>query len=490
MCGILFLFNKDIDVSSKLLSLQDHRGPDNTTIINVNGHSIGHQRLSIINTSEEANQPFEVGNYCLVANAEIYNWKSICPDAVSDCMAIIEVAREFDHYSSESAQRSFGKLDGDYAFILYNKMTGVILVGRDPVGLKPLYVGYKDNKIVGWASEAKSLGECERIESIEPGTLQFYTSNNFNNLTFKLQDKTRLPKKLINKLLTESVEKRVKHTDVPMALLCSGGIDSTIITAIASTRFPERQFTAFTIEYVGGGLAQDSYYAELAVEPLKNVKLVKFKFNFEDAIKVLPEVIRLYESCDIQVVRAGIPMYLLAKYIRENTDFKVLLSGEGADELFMGYNYFSLRKPTSEQASKESRRLVKNLHDYDILRAERSFSSNGLELRVPFLDRDLVEYVLDLDGSVRVPYKMIEKHLLRESFKDLPIHEKLLVRQKERLSDGVGGGWVPDLIRHHKNKEKEAYKEIYDQHYKNIIRVERVLPDWAVVKEKTSMLME
>ncbi len=405
----------------------------------------------------------------------------------------------------------FSKLDGDYAFILYDIAKNKIIFGKDPVGLKPLFY-YKNNKDLIICSEIKVIEDLLKdidvdynlikkvdinsyyvIENLEDSILNrfditdIYDSDNSND------DNEYDTKNTIKLLLENAVNKRLKHTNKPVALLCSGGIDSTIITSLAYNF--NNDIAVFNMSY-DKGTSYDSMYADMFMSSLPNVKYEKVKFS-NNSVSYINDIIRILETHDPNTIRASIPMYLLAKHIKENTDYKVILSGEGSDELFMGYNYFSMRKPTDDEAYQESIRLVKNLHSFDILRAERCFSAFGLELRCPFLDLHLIKYVLTIKSSIR--NTKLEKNILRLSVKDiftnLNIHDSLLLRQKERMSDGVGYNWVPSIINYCASNicaeqeslttdmrlkyEKLYYKKIYDSIYKSSFIIPRELPLWA-----------
>jgi asparagine synthase (glutamine-hydrolysing) len=475
MCGIFFLINSTLQIQdiSKQYKAQAHRGPDHSSLIVyknkklLNTYHIGHHKLSIVDTE---NQPFNCEEDILVSDAEIYNGRTIQ-----------EYLRA---YMSKGDIKIMERLEGDYAFVYFHKKTKKIVIGRDYVGLKPLYISYDQSKLLlGFASEAKALVGI--IEPVPPGSIFTFYYDSFSG--YKIESRYSILKhkspenihcKIIRDLMIESVKKRVEHTDVPLALLCSGGINSSIITTLVSKLYPHRNFKAYTIQYTGPGIAQDCFYAESLISTLPNIELETFSYDFEMGLSIMPEVVRMFEISDVPIIRAGIPMYLLAKHISQTSVYKVLLGGEGADELFMGLSYFATNDPTAEQASTESRRLVDHLHDSDLLRAERTFASHGLEIRLPFLDRDVVNYVLDvIPGSLRLPQKKVEKYLLRKSFVDYIVNDKILYRPKEEIASGVGTGWVPDLIRHFNNEEENAYK----QHlHINIKRVPNTLPKWAV----------
>jgi len=517
MCGITFIKGGE-DVSQenvkKYFAKIKYRGPDNTTIMNfMNNNGIPmyfcHHRLSIINVDDESgNQPFVKDNMILICNGEIYNYLALGAkyfpgkEFKNDCEIIIDLYRLLG-----GIEKTLEVLDGDFAFILYDQDTGDLITGRDPVGLKPLFLGYKNGELVGIASEIKVLTEF--VEHIEVHPIGSYSVGGrtmkeyfvyYDELESALLDESNACS-TINQLLTKSIEKRITHTEREYAFLCSGGIDSSLILAISLELLHKDNIHVFSIEYDDGkgSISYDSFYATMLTKAYQ-VKHNIVKFTKGQALDKLEEVINRLETYDINTIRASIPMYLLAEWIAQNTDYKVILSGEGADEAFMGYNYFNFC-PSGEEAIEESLRLTKNLYSFDVLRAERCFSSHGLELRVPFLDKDLLKYVLNLDGNLRKPYQGLEKYLLRESFNGLKTMPKqILERQKERFSDGIGFTWVPTLINHAKNtvddeydveemcyynapknKEGYLYRSIFEKHYPGyaeIIKL-RAMPSWA-----------
>lgn len=509
MCGIFFYNTNNIEKGDKTIgevfSVMKHRGPDNTTIKFIDKFLFCHHRLAIINSTSSGEQPIIKNDIVLIANGEIYNYKKISNSLMNDCESIINL-----YISNE-----LSKLDGDFAFILYDKTKRVIVSGRDPVGLKPLYIGYsKSGNPIAFSSEIKALSLVEAIKDIKEhpiNTINFYNIDMHGNIhenknnqiidydTPVLQQTYETSLMNIRKLLDISVKKRIDHTDRPFAFLCSGGIDSVIIVSIAAKLgIPIHVFTL----RIESNFSYDEIYADMYINELKNtcnLKYTKVNFSIEEGLSSIEEVIKNIESYDPNTIRASIPMYLLAKYIKENTDYKVIISGEGSDELFMGYNYFSIKNPTNEQAEKESTRLIKGLHSFDILRAERCFSCHGLELRVPFLDKDLISTVIKIPGSHRLPKNGIEKYILRDAYKDMSIPDKILYRQKERMSDGIGFKWVPSLINYcsqsrdnndtdeKMKKEKEYYINIYKKYYKYNTIIFRELPDWAM-SEKVSIL--
>ena len=540
MCGILFsTLQNDPSESFDLIK---YRGPDNTTTQFIDNLWFCHHRLNIIEilNKKAGDQPIISDRYILICNGEIYNYKNFNNNEnfQSDCSAIIE------HFDVINHANDVMELDGDYAFVLYDRKLLKIIVGRDPIGLKPLFM-YHDHKHLIVASEIKVIENIllknkMAIENIIPVPINSYSTfvinkvsdtilaatqnitdtftgvkkppsfaNHANDVIVDLKDyQNNIHLYNIYNLLKAAVKKRLFHTNKPVALLCSGGLDSSIICALVFEILSEEKpadisnLNIFTIVYETG-ISYDEFYTDTLMTAFDNLaqelrpKLTKVRFN-KDVIKLIPDIIQYLETYDPNTIRAAIPMFLLAKHIRENTDIKVILSGEISDELFMGYNYFN-RAPTPLKAAEESKRLINNLHSFDLLRAERCFAVNGLELRCPFGSQDLIKYVLNLDPNLLIPYKDIEKSFLRESFrllfKKLNIPEKVLMREKERMSDGCGYNWIADLLNSIINYanddssnfsleyklglEKLHYKEIYDTLFKTQFIIPRELPEWV-----------
>jgi asparagine synthase (glutamine-hydrolysing) len=512
MCGILFYNRNNITSSgtktiSEIFSVIKHRGPDSTNINFIDNLLFCHHRLAIINTTG-GEQPIirdlpNGGKIVLIANGEIYNYRSFT-SSLNDCEAII------DCYLTNRLH----ELDGDFAFVLYDKLNQLIITGRDPVGLKPLYIGFSNTGMaIAFASEIKALAAIDNVKEVrehqintfnrfhidQSGTINFHDSLQLINYNPLILSQTyEYAKQAVRHYLINAVKKRITHTERPYAFLCSGGIDSVITVAIAAhLGIPLHVFTLC----LDSGSSYDEMHADMFMEDLIKrfgaiIKYTKVKFSIQEGLEIVEEVIKNLETYDPNSIRAAVPMYLLAKYIKNNTDYKVILSGEGSDEIFMGYNYFGIKNPTPDQAEKESVRLIQNLHSFDILRAERCFSSHGLELRVPFLDRELISTVIQIPGQYRLPVGGVEKQLLRDSFRDLGISDRILSRQKERMSDGVGGSWVPALINYSVTQsgidlntldtnnrmkyEKEYYIGLYKKYYQFAMILPREMPDWAM----------
>ncbi|PNH04431.1 putative asparagine synthetase [glutamine-hydrolyzing] [Tetrabaena socialis] len=307
--------------------------------------------------------------------------------------------------------------------------------------------------------------------------------------------KTKLMRTLIEtpvgKMLIVTMTKRLIHSDRPVGILCSGGVDSAIITSIAARLRTPSLVHVFTMEYENSG-SQDAFYARMLCQ-FHGFQHTVVSFSAAMAQASIREVIGITETYDPNTIRAAIPMFLLAKHIAEQTDIKVILSGEGADELFAGYLYF-MGAPSSDDLNRESRRLLGNLHMFDLLRADRCFAAFSLEVRVPYLDKDLVDYVTCVQGHSKRFRNGAEKMLLRDAFENLQELKdlRILERPKERFSDGCGFSYVPDLLNYVSDgaprlqekleKEKQYYLAIFDELYTEDNRhwiTSRELPAWA-----------
>lgn len=381
-------------------------------------------------------------------------------------------------------------LDGDFAFVYVNGPD--VIAGRDPVGLRPLFYGANcTGRPIAFASEAKALYGAPRIDKVHVFPQDtIWIHNEFINLhTFENEMYAN-----VRDLVSKSVNKRLQHSDRPVGVLCSGGVDSAIITSLAA-KFP--CIEAFTIEY-DNGLSEDSFHAARLCEYHK-IKHTIVKFSANQVQNTIDKVIQTCETYDPNTIRAAIPMYLLAQHIAENTDIKVILSGELADEVFAGYLYF--KKATEGHAlNLESQRLLQNIHMFDLLRADRCFSAFGLEVRTPYADKDLLSYVSHIDGNYKMFVDGAEKQLLRKSFANLTglVSLRILDRPKEKFSDGCGFSYVPQLLNFVSNNantlddkleaESAYYKEIFVKHYgeeNDHWIITRELPDWVATPGQT-----
>ena len=484
MCGIVAIYNKEIkldkDMRSKSLSMSKkvrHRGPDWSGIYTSDNAILAHERLSIVDV-KSGKQPILSNNeeIILAVNGEIYNHKLIRSDkkfeykykTESDCEVIIPL---YDNLKNDLLNH----LNGIFAFFLYDKKNNSFLVGRDPIGVIPLYMGEGSDGNKYFASEMKCLvGLCSKIKEFPPGhymtekdklPVKYYKRNWMNYDDVKNHSSTSD--------LRNSLEKSVKSqmmSDVPFGVLLSGGLDSSIISSIVTKYSKNRIESGDKKEAwwprihsfaVGLENSPDLIAARKVADHLKTVHH-EIHFTIQEALDSLEDVIYYLETYDVTTVRASTPMYLMARYIK-SMGIKMVLSGEGADEIFGGYLYFH-KAPSSKEFHKETLRKINKLHLYDCLRANKSLAAWGVEGRVPFLDVDFLDYSMNIDPSHKmITNEKIEKNILRESFNGY-IPESVLWRQKEQFSDGVGYSWIDSL-------KEYADKQISDMDFDD--RVER-----------------
>lgn len=452
MCGIIVVSLKNqqnnIDKICDGYNMLNNRGPDqgSLSIINNNSIMMGFRRLAIVDTSTIGMQPFSYNGAKLVCNGEIYNHKHLeeiydinCVSG-SDCECILPLF--FRLGFDEMVQ----VLNGDFAIVIsYND---IIYYARDRIGVRPLFQGITTDGNFALGSYARTLSSfCNDVQQVYPGwgtynTLDQHQYHKKYNLTLGpifvgIEQKVR-------EILTLSVKDRLM-SDRPIGCLLSGGLDSSIITSIVCKLLGPENVRTYSIGMEG---STDLFYAKKVSEYLGTTH-TEILFTPEEGFDSIYEVIKDIESYDITTIRASIGMWLAAKYISKNTDNIVLLSGEGADELFCGYLYFH-NAPSEDEIEKESTRLIKDLYMYDVLRADRCVSSHGLELRVPFLDRRLVDLCQSIRGEFKGPQNGIEKAVLRRAFEGYLPHD-VLWRRKDGMSDGVSG-----------NKGKKWYEQILD----------------------------
>ncbi|MCF7926696.1 MAG: asparagine synthase B [Candidatus Izimaplasma sp.] len=454
MCGIIVSTSSDTDV------LNDHktllkRGPDQHEIIHLKNASFSFHRLAIMDLHPTGMQPFINKDFALVANAEIFNFKALKKDfsfykftGTSDCEVLIPM---YEKYGIDM----FHYLDAEFAIVLYNKKTNNVLAGKDPIGIRPLFYGYAkiDGKIV-FASEAKAIiNYVRKVYPFPPGHvykdgefIKYYALNSINtyytNIEYILGN--------IKKKLVTSVKKRLQ-SDAKLGFLLSGGLDSSLVCAIAQTHldYPIKTFSI--------GMEHDPIdlkYAKQVADYLgtSHTEVTITKKNVLDSLK---KVIYALESFDITTIRASVGMYLISKFIHENTDIKVLLTGEVSDELF-GYKYTDYA-PNKEEFQKESIKRVKEIYMYDVLRADRCLAANSLEARVPFADKDFVSFVLQIDPMLKMNTYNKGKYLLRKAFEGDYLPKNILYREKAAFSDAVGHSLVDYLKEFAEKKYTDAY---------------------------------
>ena len=482
MCGIFALLN-ETNISNALLEFNKgkHRGPESTETAIYNNLLLGFHRLAINGLDDISNQPIIINKKALICNGEIYNYKSlynqlnIVPKTNSDCEIILHMYEKF------GIKQTLNMLDGVFAFVLYDfsSTPNKIYIARDPFGVRPLYTltqtsdktsdKTSDNytPVYGFASELKCLSNIydsdNKISQYEPGSysifqigqtcgrwipvkenVKYFIPTFSHNIYYKNE---AIYYNNICKYLTNAVYKRCLTTERPIACLLSGGLDSSLITALVDNFFKinyeNKQLETYSIGLYG---SEDLKHAQLVAEYL-STKHTEIIVSEDDMFNAIPEVIYNIESYDTTTVRASIGNYLLGKYIAKHSDAKVIFNGDGSDELLGGYLY--MHKCTSDiEFDRETRRLLKDIHLFDVLRSDKSISSNGLEPRTPFLDKNFVNYILSLPISFRNHnnQKQIEKFILRNSFSpnnflnhngsDL-LPSEILWRKKEAFSDGV-----------------------------------------------------
>lgn len=492
MCGIFGIISQsplEKDKVEQGFQSISYRGPDYHDIHYLTPNiCIGFHRLAIVGNPTMSHVLHSRDNSIwLACNGEIYNYRELAKkyceheDPETDCDIIIHMYR----YSLEHPEYTFeyllNELDGVFSFVLIEMEKGHLkhcLISRDQFGVRPLYYIQKDN-MIGFASEGKALvpllGHDELAVQFPPSSYLYLNKPHFNKNKDIKKYHTYNPSILsqnidnykdilhnISKLLEKAVYKRLIQTNRPVAFLLSGGLDSTLVAYIASTMCGK--INTFSIGFEGSPDLINARKVANAIGSNHHEVLLTEKM-IEDNLK---DVIYTLESQDITTIRASVPMYLLSKYISENTEFKVIFSGEGSDEIFGGYLYF-YNAPNTISFHEECWRLVDELHRYDLLRGDRTTSHFGLELRVPFLDKQFVEYVMNIDPSYKTHSgHKIEKHILRQAFlsKNNSIIYKIsdiLERKKEAFSDGVGRQSMMCLKKISKDNEKEYYEAVKNE---------------------------
>mmetsp|Transcript_3760 Transcript_3760/g.5529 ORF Transcript_3760/g.5529 Transcript_3760/m.5529 type:complete len:570 (-) Transcript_3760:170-1879(-) len=480
MCGILGIFHSAasevelrkllIESSSKLR----HRGPDWSGYRVYCGgewrHGIAHERLAIIDP-ESGEQPLfsPDGNIVLAANGEIYNYKEIYahdldtpyePITGSDCESIIPLYQQYGA-STELAN----KLRGMFSFILYDKEKDLFMACRDHLGITPLYIGWGNDGSIWIASEMKALSEhCVRLQQFPPGHLFCNQGENVNEFVrwWKpdyIMEKSLPTEKYCAETLRQSFETAVIRrmmSDVPWGVLLSGGLDSSLVASIASRHITRRskEFPRLHTFSVGLPNSPDLTAAKKVADYLGTIHHT-YTYTLQEGLDAIPAVIACLETYDVTTIRASTPMYLMARKIKA-MGIKMVLSGEGADEIFGGYLYFH-KAPNKQEFFDETVDKLDRLHMYDCLRANKAMSAWGVEPRVPFLDVDFLklamkidpaEKMIKLEGVTDPKDKRMEKWCVRQAF-DTPddpyLPNDILWRQKEQFSDGVGYGWVDAL---------------------------------------------
>jgi asparagine synthase (glutamine-hydrolysing) len=502
----------DINMIKKEFKKGKNRGPEFSKLVSsANGSlMLGFHRLAINGLNEASNQPLVHDGITLICNGEIYNYNElyslmdVTPNTGSDCEVIIHL------YKKYGIEQTLIMLDGVFAFVLYDSNINKVFVARDPFGVRPLYKLHinitVDNQIAcveGFASELKMIESFYNIDpthsctkQFEPGTYSVFNyasskwvSNIINKTyfipTFPSMSKEYNPMLIANEL-TSAVYKRCCTTEREVACLLSGGLDSSLIAALVAKYFKGKYNKQIETYSIGLANSEDIKYAKIVAEYI-NSKHTEIIVTEEEMFNAIPEVIKAIESYDTTTVRASIGNYLIGKYIAKHSQAKVVFNGDGSDELFGGYLYMN-KCPDDIEFDKETRRLLKDIHLFDVLRSDKSISSNGLEPRTPFLDKNFVQAVLSIPINRRnhVTHNSVEKYLLRESCGFLSLlPNSILYRKKEAFSDGVSSQGrslftiLQEFIANHYNSqgmikrepsievEKQYYREIFDKEFPN-----------------------
>ena len=422
------------------------RGPDDTRIEKAGNGLLCFHRLAIMGLDASGMQPFSRGNNKVVCNGELYRWRKQKEDLIrkgysfasdSDCELLLPM---YEEYGLEM----FRYMDAEYAMILYDGEKDCLIAARDPIGIRPLYYGFFSDGSIAFASEAQNLeGLCSQIWPFPPG--YYYDGKRFIRYADLTTVEEYLPDDLetvcrrIREKLIAGVEKRL-DADAPLGFLLSGGLDSSLVCAISS-RLLGRKIRTFAI---GMDLDPiDLKYAQIAADYI-GAEHTAYHMTCEEVLASLDEVIRMLGTWDITTIRASMGMYLCCKAIHENTDIRVLMTGEISDELF-GYKYTDFA-PSAAAFQQESKKRIDELHMYDVLRADRCISVNSMEARVPFGDLDFVRYVMHINPELKLNRYNMGKYLLRHAFEnDHILPDEILWRQKAAFSDAVGHSMVDDL---------------------------------------------
>ena len=530
MCGIVSIFNirqQSPELRQKALKMSQkirHRGPDWSGIYCGKTAILAHERLSIVDP-ESGRQPlFSTDRKQILAvNGEIYNHQDIRRQyqgkyefqTGSDCEVILALYRDKGiHFLEE--------LSGIFAFALYDEEQDAFLVARDQMGVIPLYIGFDSDGKVYVASELKALeGQCERYEpflpghyywSKEPGMKRWYQRDWFEYDAVKDNPASSED---IRQALRQAVKKQMM-SDVPYGVLLSGGLDSSVISAITENFAEHRieddsqskawwpRLHSFAVGLKG---APDLAKARRVAEHIGTVHH-EINYTIQEGLDAIRDVIYFIETYDVTTVRASTPMYLLARVIK-SMGIKMVLSGEGADEIFGGYLYFH-KAPSAEEFHKETVRKLSKLHLYDCLRANKSLAAWGVEGRVPFLDKEFLDVAMRTNPEAKMcPGTTMEKRIVREAFSDM-LPQEIVWRQKEQFSDGVGYSWIDTLkkitseqvsdeqmahaaerfpINTPLCKEEYYYRSIFEEHFPSESAA-RSVPHEASVACSTAIALE
>ncbi len=477
------------------------RGPDDSRIIDTGKGLLGFHRLAIMGLTASGMQPFSLEGNFLVCNGEIYGFDKFKRElegkytfeSDSDCEILLPLYKEY-------GTDMFKMLDAEFALIIYDGEKKEYIAARDPIGIRPLYYGYSEKGSVVFASEAKNLvGLCKKVMPFPPGHYykggEFICYNDIAKVDKVCYDDLETVCKKIHDKLVAGVDKRLV-ADAKVGFLLSGGLDSSLVCAIAQKRSKD-PIKTFAI-----GMSEDAIdlkYAKQVADYIgsdhKEIIISK-----EDVLSSLETVIALLGTYDITTIRASMGMYLICKAIHEQTDIRVILTGEISDEIF-GYKYTDFA-PSAEAFQKEAEKRLRELHMYDVLRADRCISVNSLEARVPFGDLDFVKYVMSVDPELKLNKYGKGKYLLRHAFEGSYLPHDILFREKAAFSDAVGHSMVDYLKEYAETKytdeqmqtlckkythaapftkESLLYREIFEKYYPG--QAEMIVDFWMPNKD-------
>lgn len=462
------------------------RGPDDHRVLETEFGYLGFGRLAIMGVTPEGMQPFERDGSLVVCNGELYGFRPVRAEleaegytfrSDSDCEIILPL---YEKYGLDM----FRHLDAEFAMVLYDARKKWLIAARDPIGIRPLFYGYSDSGAIAFASEAKNLvGLCKKIYPFPIGS--YYCNGRFvrycdiaDTPAYNRDDMPTILKNIREKLIA-GVEKRL-DADTPVGFLLSGGLDSSLVCAIAAKKLG-KPIRTFAIGMSGDAI--DLKYARQTAEYL-GADHTDVIIDKDTVLNSLEEVVAMLGTWDITTIRASVGMYLVCKYIHQHTDIRVLLTGEISDELF-GYKYTDYA-PSAAAFQAESQKRVRELYMYDVLRADRSISVNSLEARVPFGDLDFVKYVMSIDPARKLNTYGKGKYLLRKAFEGDWLPENILWREKAAFSDAVGHSMV-DILKEYAEekytdrefaeragrytycrpftKESLLYRELFEKYY-------------------------
>lgn len=476
----------DMQLIKECFSRTKSRGPDDTRFVTVPDGVLAFHRLSIMGLTPSGMQPFKLDESYCVCNGELYGFEKLKDKLVkkgysfhsdSDCEILLPLYREY-------GVKMFSMLDAEFACIIYDGKNHSFIAARDPIGIRPLYYGYDENGVMVMASEPQNLiGIALDIMPFPPGYYcvdgDFYCYCDIAAVDKVCYDDYETIYKNIHDKLVAGVEKRLV-ADAKVGFLLSGGLDSSLVCAIAQKR-SDKPIKTFAI-----GMSEDAIDLKYAKEVADHIGSdhTEVIITKDDVIGSLEEVVRLLGTFDITTIRASIGMYLVCKAISETTDIRVILTGEISDELF-GYKYTDFA-PNAREFQLEAQKRIRELHMYDVLRADRCISVNSLEARVPFGDLEFVKYVMSIDPSKKLNTYGKGKYLLRKAFEGDYLPTNILFREKAAFSDAVGHSLVNYLKQYAEGyytdeefyrlcekydhakpftKESLLYREIFERYY-------------------------